>query len=190
MDAPTSPATSRSLLDQTLAAAVKDAQTTTPEGKITAAGIDGVVPRNVTTFSDARGTVFELFDPRWNWHADPLVFAYCFTLRPGYAKGWNLHKLHDDRYCLLQGEMEVWLYDVRPDSPSCGVLSRVVMSENNRCLVNVPKFVWHADVNIGDTDCVVVNFPTQGYDHTDPDKYRLPLDTPLIPHAFSGYRGW
>jgi len=55
--------------------------------------------------------------------------------------------------------------------------------------VNVPKFVWHADRNIGTSDAVVINFPTIQYDHSNPDKYRLPLDTDLIPHKFDG-PGW
>lgn len=79
---------------------------------------------------------------------------------------------------------------MRPDSPTCGVVNRLVLSEHQRRLVNVPKFVWHADVNIGTQDCVVVNFPTTPYDHADPDKYRLPLDTPLIPYSLAGFRGW
>jgi dTDP-4-dehydrorhamnose 3,5-epimerase len=132
----------------------------------------------------------ELYDPRWDWHPDPLVFAYCFTLRPGYVKGWNLHKLHEDRYVILQGEMELVLYDVRPDSSTCGKISRIVLSEHNRRLVNIPRFIWHADHNIGTRDAVVVNFPTTAYDHANPDKYRLPIDTPLIPYKFPGARGW
>ena len=47
--------------------------------------------------------------------------------------------------------------------------------------MTVPKFVWHADHNIGTNDVLVVNFPTEPYDHANPDKYRLPLNTPLIP---------
>lgn len=179
-----------SLLEQTLGAAVKDVQTVTPEGKSIGTLIEGVRFRDLATHYDARGAVFELLDPRWQWHADPIVFAYCFMIRPGCAKGWNLHKLHEDRYALLHGEMELILYDVRPDSPTCGVVNRLVLSEHQRRLVNVPKFVWHADVNIGTQDCVVVNFPTTPYDHADPDKYRLPLDTPLIPYSLAGFRGW
>ena len=102
-------------LERTLAGALKDRQMVTPEGKSFASSIEGVSIRDLTTHTDGRGTVTELYDPRWQWHPDPLVFAYCFTVRPGYAKGWNLHKLHDDRYCLLQGEMELVLYDVRPE---------------------------------------------------------------------------
>ena len=59
----------------------------------------------------------------------------------------------------------------------------------DRRLVNVPENVWHADHNIGSTDALVVNFPTIQYDHNSPDKYRLPIDTPLIPHDFGGAKG-
>ena len=178
------------LLEQTLAAAVKDRQTVTSEGKSLDGLIEGSVFREVTTHVDERGSVVELFDPRWQWHPDPLVFAYSFTIKPGFAKGWNLHKLHEDRYFLLQGEMELILYDVRPASMTYGKVSRVVLSEYRRGLINVPKFVWHADRNIGTRDCVVVNFPTTQYDHANPDKYRLPLDSPLIPYKFPEAGGW
>ena len=107
-------------------------------------------------------------------------FAYCFTVRPGIIKGWGLHQQHEDRYCLLQGEMELVLYDVRPNSRTRGQVSRIVLSEYNRRIVNIPRLVWHADFNIGATDALVVNFPTKPYDHANPDKYRLPIDTPLF----------
>ena len=62
------------------------------------------------------------------------------------------------RCCM--GVMELVLFDPRPESPTCGEVCRIVLSEHNRCLVNVPRNVWHADHNIGATDVVVVNFPT------------------------------
>lgn len=140
------------------------------------------------THVDERGSVVELFDPRWGWHPDPLVFVYSFTIRPG-AKGWGLHKEHEDRYVLLQGEMEVVLYDERPDSPTNGLVSCVILSEYRRRLMNIPAGVGHADRNLGDKD-VVVNFPTIQCDHSSPDKYRLPLDTDRIPFRFENARGW
>ena len=36
----------------------------------------------------------------------------------------------------------------------------------------------------------MVNYPTIQYDHSNPDKYRLPLDTDLIPFSFDGAKGW
>jgi dTDP-4-dehydrorhamnose 3,5-epimerase len=182
--------TKPSLLDTTLAAAVKDGQTVSKDGKSLRRLTEGVLLRDLPVHADDRGSVMEMFDPRWNWHPDPIVFTYCFTIRPGYVKGWNLHKLHEDRYCLLQGEMELVLYDPRPESTTCGEVCKIVLTANQRRIVNVPRNVWHADHNIGSTDLLVVNFPTTAYDHADPDKYRLPIDSDLIPHKFPGARGY
>ena len=183
-------ATTSSLLDRTLAAAVRDRQLATPAGERVSRLTDGVKIKPLTTHADARGSLMELFDPRWAWHPDPLVFAYTFTIRPGIVKGWNLHRDHEDRYALLSGVMELVLFDPRPESATYGEVCRIVLSDQNRCLVNVPRNVWHADHNIGTTDVVVINFPTSPYDHANPDKYRLPLDTDLIPHSFGNVTGW
>jgi len=150
----------------------------------------GVTFHDVPTHVDDRGSVVEMFDLRWGWHPDPLVFAYCFTIRPGKIKGWGLHKRHEDRYFILQGEMEVVLYDERDDSPTRGLVAKVYLTELRRRLMNIPAGIWHADHNIGSRDAVVVNFPTIPYDHTSPDKYRLPLDTDRIPYRFEPSRGW
>ncbi len=178
------------LLQRTLGSAVRDPQTVTPSGKTVESIIDGVTFWDVPTQVDDRGTLVEMYDPRWMWHPAPLVYAYSVTIRPGYVKGWALHKTHEDRYMILQGQLEVVLYDVRPDSPTYGQIHTVVLSEYNRRLMNVPAFVWHADHNIGDGDALFANFPTAPYDHENPDKYRLPLDTPLIPYSFEGRTGW
>jgi dTDP-4-dehydrorhamnose 3,5-epimerase len=100
------------------------------------------------------------------------------------VKGWSLHREHEDRYTIIAGEMDLVLFDPRPDSPTCGEVCRITLSERQRCLVNIPTFVWHADHNIGVTDVVFVNFPTRPYEHASPDKYRLPIGTPLIPYSF------
>jgi dTDP-4-dehydrorhamnose 3,5-epimerase len=150
----------------------------------------GMQVRALSTHIDDRGSVFEMYDLRWDFHPDPLVFAYQFTIRPGVIKGWGLHKHHEDRYCLLYGEMEVVLYDVRPDSPTFQQVSKLYVSEYNRCLFNIPTDVWHAVRNIGTKDLIAVNFPTTPYNHADPDKYRLPLDTDEIPYKFENPRGW
>jgi dTDP-4-dehydrorhamnose 3,5-epimerase len=113
-----------------------------------------------------------------------------FTLRPGMIKGWGLHKEHEDRYFVLFGELEIVLYDDRPDSPTRGLVASVVLSEYRRRLMNIPAGVWHANRNLGSKDVVVINFPTILYEHANPDKYRLPLDTDQIPYKFAPLQGW
>ena len=168
----------------------QDVATITTEGIDLRRLPDGVTFKNVPVQIDERGIVCELFDPRWNWHEDPLVFSYFFTVRPGYIKGWGLHKLHEDRYHVISGELEVTLYDVRPDSPSFQEISQVVLSEYHHRIMNIPKNIWHAVRNIGSKDCIVANFPTMQYNHANPDKYRLPINCAEIPFKYQDPKGW
>jgi dTDP-4-dehydrorhamnose 3,5-epimerase len=132
------------------AAPIPDRQTVTPDGERIDPLPEGVTLRDAVTHVDERGSVCEIFDPRWGWHPDPLVFVYTFTIRPGWAKGWGVHRRHEDRYFLLAGEMEVVFYDERDDSPTTGFLAKIVLSEHRRRLMNIPAGVWHTDRNLGD----------------------------------------
>ncbi len=171
-------------------ASLRDRMTVTADGKRCDGMIDGVRVRDLVLHTDDRGIVCEMFDPRWGWHPDPLVFTYCYTVRPGWVKGWAMHKLHEDRYCLLAGEMKVVLYDAREDSPTFREVRELYLTEHRRQLLSIPPGVWHADQNVGEKDVLVVNFPTIQYDHTNPDKYRLPVGTDLIPYQFGNVKGY
>jgi dTDP-4-dehydrorhamnose 3,5-epimerase len=169
----------------------QDSQTVTPDGEPIVALPDGVELRDLVTHVDERGTVCELFDLRWGIRADPVEFAYAFTIRPGLAKGWGVHRRHHDRYAFLNGNLELVLYDAREDSSTAGLTARIVLSELRRRLLTIPPGVWHAERNIGSEDVLVVNFPTIPYDHADPDKFRLALDTDELPVALTrDWRGW
>ena len=168
----------------------KDPPLVTAAGESLSRLPEGVTFRKAITHFDARGSVCEMYDPRWGWHADPLVFVYLFTLRPRMVKGWGLHKLHEDRYFVVEGEVEIIMYDVRPESPTYQTISAVVLSGYERRLMNIPAGIWHANHNLGNTDALVINFPTRAYQHDDPDKYRLPLETDQIPYKFEQAHGW
>ena len=167
----------------------RDPQTVTPDGEDTRPVPDGVRVRDIVTHTDDRGTLFELFDPRWGWHEAPIVSTYMFTVRPGVAKGWAVHREEEHRYAMIQGELLVVLYDERPDSPTRGLVSEIFLSEHRRRLMNIPRSVWHAVRNIGSKDALIINFATAQFDHANPDKYRLPLNNDRIPYRFEGVQG-
>lgn len=177
----------KNLLPSMLAAAQQDKATVSAAGRETRKLLDGVQIRSLTTHVDERGSVTELYDPRWGFTPDPLVFCYTFSIRPQIVKGWSLHKRHQDRYAILQGEMDLVLFDSRAESSTFNEVCVIRMSEYHRCLVNIPEYVWHADYNVGNKDVVALNFPTIQYDHSAPDKWRLPIDTPLIPYRFPSH---
>jgi dTDP-4-dehydrorhamnose 3,5-epimerase len=170
---------------------VRDTETVTPTGERIDALPEGMVVRDLVTHVDERGTVCELYDLRWRVNPDPLVFAYMFTIRPGRAKGWGIHREHEDRYAFLNGELELAFYDAREDSATAGREFRLFLSVHCRRVLTIPRGVWHAERNVGDVDVQVVNFPTIPYDHANPDKYRLPLDTHELPVRLGPeWRGW
>jgi len=53
-------------------------------------------------------------------------------------------------------------------------------------LLVVPTGIWHGVQNLGSTDVLMLNMPSNAYDYEDPDHYRLPFDTPEIPYSWTG----
>ena len=151
------------------------APSVTPEGDRLDPLIHDVKVRPAKIQTDARGTLTELYDPRWEFTGDPLVYTYLVTIRPGVTKGWIQHHRHEDRLFMAQGSIRVVLYDEREGSPTAGMLNELFFDEHNRALLRIPIDVWHAVTNIGSVDAMMINHPSQPYDHGDPDKWDLPL---------------
>jgi dTDP-4-dehydrorhamnose 3,5-epimerase len=162
--------------------AIQDGQMANPDGTPVFKLPVGATLHELPCHPDDRGIVCELFDPRWRHLEHPFEFCYFWTLKPKVAKGWALHLEHSDRYCIVNGEMLTVLYDGREDSETFGRSFEVFMSDRRRRMLLIPPGVWHADLNLGNTETLVVNFPTIKYNHAKPDKYRLPLNTDLIPY--------
>jgi dTDP-4-dehydrorhamnose 3,5-epimerase len=168
----------------------KDEATVTAKGELLRPVIEGVVIRPQSSIEDERGEVIEVYRPAWNVHPDSLVYVYQVMIRPGKVKGWTLHEKQDDRLFLVRGSLLWALYDDRPDSPTRGVLQTQVVSERNKCLLIIPRSVYHAVQNIGQEEALFINMPTRPYDHGDPDKFRLPVQNDLIPFDFDTGLGW
>lgn len=147
--------------------------------------IEGVVTAPAVVHSDHRGSLMETVnfeDPFW---AEPVVYAYTFTVAPGRIKGWGMHKLQADRYVVLPGPLRVVLYDGRPASPTFQQLAEFSFGDEAPGFIRIPPGVWHADQNVGDVPCRVINFPTHPYDHDNPDKYRIDPASGEIPFDFT-----
>lgn len=157
-------------------------QSVTADGRPILDLIDGVRMRPAITHPDERGTLTEIFDPRWEFDEAPLVFVYQVTIRPGQSKGWVKHARHADRMFFSLGAIKVVLYDDREDSPTRGSLNEFVVGEERRVLLHIPPGVWHALKNVADRDALFVNCPTEAYRHDDPDKWLLPNENDVIPY--------
>ena len=170
--------------------AVKDTQTVDPDGAPVFRVIDGVRQRIAVTHADERGTLCELFNPAWGFDDDPIVYVYQASVLPGYVKGWIVHYEQDDRLFFAIGRVRLVLFDGRTASPTFQTLNQFEAGELNRCLIRIPKGVYHAVENIGLSEAYYYNMPTRPYCHEDPDKLRLPLENEIIPYSFRHAKGW
>jgi dTDP-4-dehydrorhamnose 3,5-epimerase len=165
--------------------ATKDVQTVTSEGKRMESLIEGVKVRYATTHPDDRGDLCEIFNPAWGFDGNPMVYAYTATIKPHKIKGWVKHLLQADRLFTLKGAFRIVLYDDRAESPTYKKLTVHHFNDRRRGMIVIPPGVFHAVQNVGHDEAIFVNLPTRAYDHADPDKYRLPLDSGLIPFDFT-----
>jgi dTDP-4-dehydrorhamnose 3,5-epimerase len=135
------------------------------------------------TRMDEHGTECDIYDERWDdGSGDPVPFVYRVTVRPGQQRGWVVHREQDDRLFFASGAAKLSLWDGREDSPTYRRLEVQVFGTDDRAVVRIPAGVYHAVKNVSDSELVFVNMPTRPYDHMDPDKYRLPLENPVIPY--------
>jgi dTDP-4-dehydrorhamnose 3,5-epimerase len=147
--------------------------------------LDGVVVAPAVVHADHRGTLMEAvnFDnPFWE---EPVLYAYSFTVAPGRIKGWGMHKRQTDRYVALAGRLRVVLYDGRPDSATFERFAEFSFADEAPGFLRIPPGIWHADQNVGEVPCRVLNFPTRPYDREAPDKYRIDPASGEIPFDFA-----
>ncbi len=143
--------------------------------------IEGVRIKQLRAIPDQRGRLMEIL------RCDEELFErfgqlYMTTAYPGVVKAWHYHKRQSDNFAALSGMVQIALWDPREDSPTRGELMVLYAGVHNPLLVHVPPLVYHGFKNVGLDEAIIINCPTQPYDHDHPDEYRLdPYDND-IPH--------
>lgn len=144
--------------------------------------IQGVVTRQITNVLTNNGYLTEIW--RSDWHLDGLPVGQVFqrVLEPAAVSGWHSHLHTSDRLFCASGRLLIALYDARCESPSHGKTALFRIGAERPAIVVVPPGVWHGVRNIGAIPATMLNVVDLAYDYEDPDHYRLPADTPLIPY--------
>ena len=74
------------------------------------------------------------------------------------------------------------MYDSRSDSPTEGLINEFFMGERNPTLLKIPPMVYHGFKAIANAAAWIINTPTELYNYSEPDEYRLPYDSSEIPY--------
>lgn len=141
--------------------------------------IDGVKIKQLKVIPDERGRLMEIL------RCDDDVFdkfgqAYITVGYPGIVKAWHYHKKQTDFFCTVYGMMKVVLYDSRENSPTRGEVNEFFTGIHNPLLIKIPPLIFHGFKAIGTTEAIVVNIPTEPYNRSEPDEYRIdPFDNDI-----------
>jgi len=139
--------------------------------------IQGVECKVLKVHPDDRGYFMEILredDPFFTRFAQS---SYTLTL-PGVVKAWHYHNVQDDLWFVVSGMAQVGLYDLRPDSPTCGQTNTFYLGEHNRALLVIPHGVAHGYRVLGSQPMGLVYYTTQVYNPAD--ELRRDWDDPEI----------
>lgn len=146
--------------------------------------IDAVKVKKLKVICDERGRLMEMLR---NDDDTFIQFGqiYMTTAYPGVVKGWHYHKKQYDNFVVVKGMMKVVLYDSRDGSPTKGEVNEFFMGEHNQILLQIPPYVYHGFKCISEEEAIVVNCPTEAYQYTEPDEFRVHPHDNDIPYDWS-----
>jgi dTDP-4-dehydrorhamnose 3,5-epimerase len=143
--------------------------------------IDGVAIKKLRVIPDERGRLMEVL------RCDDEIFekfgqTYISVTYPGVVKGWHMHKLQTDYIACIKGMLKLVLFDNRDNTPTKGEVNEFFIGEHNPMLIKIPPNVYHGWKCISENEAIAMNTPTYRYNYDEPDEYRLPHDTDLVPY--------
>ncbi len=142
--------------------------------------IDGVEVRRLRVMADDRGRLMEVL------RSDDEIFqkfgqVYVTTAYPGVVKAWHYHAKQTDYLTVISGMAKIGLYDDREGSPTRGEVMEVCAGVHNPVIVKIPPMVCHGFKCISETECIVMNVPTEVYNRDEPDEHRRPAHDETVP---------
>jgi dTDP-4-dehydrorhamnose 3,5-epimerase len=135
--------------------------------------IEGVKLKTLRVVPDERGWLMEILRGDDRELFSRFGQVYVSATYPGVVKAWHYHKRQVDNFACVAGMVKLVLVDTREGSPTNGVVNEFFLGTHNPALVQVPNLVYHGWKCISVEPALVVNIPTEPYDHQEPDEYRL-----------------
>lgn len=134
--------------------------------------IEGVRIKTLRVIPDERGWLMEIL------RRDDGLFikfgqVYITTAYPGVIKAWHYHRIQTDNLVAIAGMAKVALYDAREGSPTHKKVEEYFIGVHNPLLIQIPPMVYHGYKCISIEEAVVINCPTEPYNRTNPDEYRV-----------------
>jgi len=144
--------------------------------------IPGVELEAFETFPDDRGCFAELFrlgqpGVARDFAGDRIQVSFTISY-PGVIKAIHYHFEQTDLWAPLSGMLQVFLYDLRESSPTCGRLNTLFVGSLRPWKVRIPPGVAHGYKVVGTESSLLVYAMNRLYNPQD--EGRIPFDDPGI----------
>jgi dTDP-4-dehydrorhamnose 3,5-epimerase-like enzyme len=136
-------------------------------------GIEGALLMSVPNVEYEYGNLAEIFNMEWDSiYREPVEHMYMIRNRPNTREEWHVHTKTVDRYVLLQGVLEVALFDGRDGGESAQKLVQFELNslgDSGPNALRIPPGVWHTFRSAGEFALLNCKYP--GFNRENPDKY-------------------
>jgi dTDP-4-dehydrorhamnose 3,5-epimerase len=146
--------------------------------------IEGVKVKKLRVIPDERGCLMEILRNDDDMY-EKFGQVYMTTAYAGVVKGWHYHKKQSDNMAVVKGMMKIVLYDGRKESPTFGEVNEFFAGDHHPVLIHIPPYVFHGFKCISADDAIVINTPTEVYDHREPDEFRVHPHDNDIPYDWN-----
>jgi len=107
----------------------------------------------------------------------------------GVIKAFHWHKNQDDAFYVIQGNIQLVLYDPRKRSSTKGQTQEIFLGESyDPQVVFIPRMVLHGYQPVGEKEVSVLYLMDRTYNRESPDEYRVPYDDSRIGFDWSKKR--
>lgn len=146
--------------------------------------IEGVTVRELDKHADDRGFLMEVLRSDWDDVFRKFGQAYVSMNYPGVIRAWHFHKKQWDLFVCVAGMIKVVLYDGRAGSPTHKRIDEFVVGSHRPVAILIPPGVLHGYQTVGVEPALLLNFPTELYNASRSDEFRLPHDSPEIGYSW------
>lgn len=97
---------------------------------------------------------------------------------PGRINAFHIHvkEVQNEVWCVIQGQLMVWLIDCRANSSTLGVHRKLVLSGEQPTMVYIPSGVAHG-YQAAETGATLLYSMDAQFNLSDPNEGRMPWDT-------------
>ena len=141
--------------------------------------INQVKIKKIIRHHDDRGYFSEIIKMGEETFQDIRQTSFTKTY-PGVIKAFHWHNQQFDIWFPVSGQLQVVLYDMRPDSPTYQQTQVIYAGEDNPLLILIPPKVAHGYRVLGNIPATLFYHTTKAYDPDNPDEERIPFNDPQI----------